>query len=166
MRDGKVPQYVETFDRLICRLSKRWAIEWSRKTHTSRRAEFCISAGEVVFRTHAGNENGKQDVKVNLNTTAGKVLLCCSSVVGEIPTDDQETIEALFREHRRYGHAKLSATNSNGTLTIRAERNILFHPNTTQEEEMARAVLTAARCAAHLRRSLFTLPEEAYAAHS
>jgi len=118
-----------------------------------------LAAGSVLRAQVPSGGTRQQSFHVTLRTSAigGHVLLKCSSPVGKIARDDDSTIAEVLRAHQRLGRAKLCTLvdEEDDTLSLHAERHILFVRTRPRWQRWRNAVLSSVTCANELERCVF-----------
>jgi hypothetical protein len=91
-----------------------------------------------------------------LFSEAGQVLVRCTSPVGDIDQDATEKVQALLQSQQQLGFARLCAVadDRQGTYHFTAEADLLFHPDTTQTEEMLNLLARTLHAADQLEQAL------------
>jgi hypothetical protein len=150
----------DLFNHFLDGMSDRWVIEWAgKRSDISRSGVVHLAAGSVLRTPVPSGDTRRQSFDVTLRTSAigGHVLLRCSSPVGKIARDDDDTIAEVLRAHQRLGRGKLCTVvdEEDDTLALRAERHILFVPETTQVTEVEDAIFSVVTCADELERCVF-----------
>jgi hypothetical protein len=92
-------------------------------------------------------------------TGDGRVLLRCVSPIGVVRRDDDEAIEHICTAQQQLGSGKICAVDDIklDTYNLTVEADILFHPDTTQLEEVADLIMRTTRCADHMERALLSV---------
>ncbi len=107
----------------------------------------------------------KQPFQAELRTATGggRMILRCTSPIGFLRDGTPAaTYELIFSIQRRPNHAKISAIRDTqrGGLHLTADADILFHPATTQPEEVRHTIERAVRCADVVEKEVFGIDEE------
>jgi superfamily II DNA or RNA helicase len=156
---------------LVSHLEQLWHAaqrEWEiRPEHTTVRNRW-----EGTARTH-GLELARQSSRGGLETrfqlelhsqAAGDAtLLHCHCVAGDLDLDDDNALDALYALQTKLRGARVCveprARTNDDLITV--ENDILFHPHTTQLDELASLIGRTAGAAALLHRDLIALREKA-----
>jgi hypothetical protein len=89
----------------------------------------------------------------------GRVLLRCVSPIGFVGRDDDEAIERICTAQQELGSGKICAVDDTklNRYNLTVETDILFHPDTTQLEEVADLIARTTRCADHMEKALLSV---------
>ena len=155
---------IQVFNGLLDRLSSMRSIDWiGKRSDISRSGIAHLADGSVLRAQVSTGGTRQQNFHVTLRTSAigGHILLRCSSPVGKVARDDDNTIAEVLSAHQRLGRAKLCALvdEEDDTLALSAESHVLFVPPRTQLAEVENVVFSAVVCADELERRVFQTDE-------
>lgn len=101
------------------------------------------------------------DLELRSRATGDATLVRCTSHVGLLNLADDDTLDQLYDLQRTLDHARvcLKPDLKHGRHEVRVERSLLFHPETTQIEEVEELVLETTRQADQLEEVLLARDE-------
>ena len=159
----KALQHFQHVTRFLC---TRWELqeEPSQDPWSFFVTIYLDQEGYPVLRGHSIAKARYQPLTMFLRTAGdynSNILLRCVSPIGQIAWDDQEETERIHQVQQRIGIGRicalLDAKNRSYDLTI--ETDMLFHPNTTQAEEVAGLVERTSRCADLIEKMLLNVDQ-------
>ena len=122
-----------------------------------------IKSPRVLGAGESRNGARRQPFTLFLKSAGGEghIFLRCLSPVGEVPQSDWESIEKIGEAHRLIGFGKVCAVRNfkNETYNLTVEADLLFHPETTQRQELFDLVAKTTICADRLEQMLLNKDE-------
>jgi superfamily II DNA or RNA helicase len=96
------------------------------------------------------------------STSDQHVLLRCVSPIGKVAWDDSDEIEQIAMIHQGIGHGKICALADakKQTYDLTIEMDMLFHPNTTQFDEVINLVERTASSADQIEQALLNVDQK------
>ena len=164
-RPPDLEPYLSHFDQLWCELLRRLPIEsQGRFEARTRGGTLDLSALSAGSRRRRSGLHGTQRLELELRSQAAgdATLLRCTSVVGEINPNDPAVIDQLYDAQQALDIPKVcTRPNARTRLAeVSLQGGILFHPETTQIEELESLVVRTAVAAAGVDASLGDLESE------
>ena len=116
-----------------------------------------ISKGE----SHEGARHQPLTLFLRTTTSDQHILVRCVSPIGKVAWDDLEEMERINEIHQRVGLGKICALADakKQTYDLTIEMDMLFHPNTTQTEEVAGLVERTASGADQMEQALLKMDQ-------
>lgn len=119
---------------------------------------FTLPDGRLAGPGPLPNTTRRQPFALFLRTATGdgRVLLRCVSPVGVVGRNDDQAIERICLAQQKLGFGKICAIDDVklNTYDLTAEADILFHPMTTQPDEVLDLVTRTTRCADYMEHAL------------
>lgn len=148
------------FNRMIDNLGKTFKmdIESEHAVGSFFATVFTLPDGRLAGPGPLPNTTRRQPFALFLRTATGdgRVLLRCVSPVGVVGRNDDQAIERICLAQQKLGFGKICAIDDVklNTYDLTAEADILFHPMTTQPDEVVDLVTRTTRCADYMEYAL------------
>jgi len=169
-KDARCPDvgpYLRHFESLWKAAKEHFALEEVATSSSCVRSALAFVNDRMVQKERLiGGDSGQEEFKLELRSQAAGdgVLLRCISEVKAINRHDDAIIDLLSELQTKLGCLKVCVrpgTRANEDL-VSVERDILFHPKTTQSEELYWLIETSVSGAKQLRDAINAEYEEVY----
>ena len=146
-------------ERLWEQLCERYAVRTLRSARALMHRAFVLVTGGRLLPRDAEERGAEQEIRLELRSrVAGDgVILRCVTEIGDVDIrENDEVLDELYALQRDLGRAKVCVRpdESSGTDRLFVEADLIFHPRTTQLEELELLVRRTALAAAKLESAL------------